>query len=100
MEPHGREGQPCHFFPQKGIERMMNNSRMIRVPSALHERLARLAAEILTAKEQAQGYDDVPLTEQGERGAWVPLHAVIERAINDFEKHRSRSNPKPSQRTR
>ena len=65
---------------------------MIRVPTLLHERLARLASEILMAKEEGRGYDDVPLAEQGEKGTWVPLHAVIARALDEFEGHRKRSN--------
>lgn len=71
-------------------------SVMIRVPSELHARLARLAAEILAAKEEARGYDDIPLAEQGERGIWVPIYAVIERALDEFENHRMRSNPRPT----
>ncbi len=50
---------------------MAKDYRMIRVPEELHARLDRLAKEILTAKELGQGYDDVPLAEQGERGIWV-----------------------------
>lgn len=73
-------------------------SRMIRVPLALHARLIRLRREIGLAKEKAQGYDDVPWVEQGARGVWVPIHAVIERALDDFEKHRARSNPRTTQR--
>ena len=64
---------------------------MVRVPASLHQRLARLAAEILQAKETGQGYDDVPLSEQGERGVFVPLHGVIARALDEFEGHRARS---------
>ena len=67
---------------------------MIRVPLALHKRLARIAREILAAKERGQGYDDVPFTEQGFRGVWVSPAAIISRALDEFEKHRQRSNPK------
>jgi len=66
----------------------------IRVPASVYERLKRLAHEILEAKETAAGYDDVPLTEQGNRGTWVPLYGVITRALDEFENHRKRSNPK------
>ena len=81
---------------------MQNHRRtvMIRIPHALHERISRLAKEILAAKERGQGYDDIPIIEQGKKGVWVPHYAVIERALNDFEAHRARSNPKPSQRTK
>lgn len=65
--------------------------RMIRVPDHLHARLTRLADEILVAKERGQGYNDVPLAEQGERGVWVPLHGIITRALDEFESHRIRS---------
>jgi hypothetical protein len=73
---------------------MAQQYRTIRLPLALHARLARIEREIRTAKEKAQGYDDVPFTEQGARGVWVPLYAVIERALDEFEKHKQRSNPK------
>lgn len=82
---------------------MSQTYKMIRVSAALHDRLARLAAEILAAKERAQGYDDVPWVEQGKKGIWVSPAAVIERALNEFDSHRARSNPKdgePSQRTK
>jgi len=71
---------------------MKQEYRMLRVPEKLYERVTRLAEEIRTVKELAQGYDDVPLTEQGERGTWVPLYAVINRALDEFEQHRIRSN--------
>jgi len=71
---------------------MKQEYRMLRVPEKLYERLTRLAEEIRTVKELAQGYDDVPLTEQGERGTWVPMYAVITRALDEFEQHRQRSN--------
>ena len=42
--------------------------------------------------------DDVPLTEQGQRGIWVPLAAVIARALDEFENHRKRlSRPRAIQ---
>ncbi len=66
-------------------------STSIRVPVALRDRLVRLADDILAAKESAHGYDDVPLTEQGQRGIWVPLAAVIARALDEFESHRKRA---------
>jgi hypothetical protein len=52
------------------MEAMVKQYGMIRVPASLHDRLARLAEEILAAKEKSLGYDDVPLAEQGagERG--------------------------------
>ena len=64
---------------------------MVRVPVPLHQRLTRLATEILQAKEAAQGYEDVPLSEQGERGVFVPLYGVISRALDELEGHRARS---------
>jgi hypothetical protein len=71
----------------------MKQYHMIRVPEHLHRRLARIAAEILAAKEEARGFNDVPLVEQGERGVWVSHAAVISRALDEFEGHRLRSNP-------
>ena len=67
---------------------------MIRIPEELHRRLDRIADEILASKERAQDYNDVPLVEQGERGTWVSHAAVISRALDEFEKHRMRSNPR------
>jgi hypothetical protein len=66
--------------------------RMIRVPASLHARLARLASEMLMAKAEGRGYDDVPFAEQGKTGTWIPLYAVIDRALDEFEGHRKRSN--------
>ncbi len=71
----------------------MNNSRMIRVPEQLHRRLCRLRAEILVAKEKAQGYRTVPLVEQGEK-VWVSHASIISLALDQFENHRARSNPR------
>ena len=106
---------PCHFgfspvslagpwscrdteLPSSKKKAAAQQSRMIRVPLALHKRLARIAREFLTAKERGQGFDDVALAEQGQKGVWVPLHAVIERALDEFESHRMRSNPRSTQR--
>ncbi len=73
---------------------------MIRVPKELHTRLTRLAREVLTAKELGQGYDDVPLAEQGEKGTWVPHWAIISRALDELEDHRKRSNAPRVRETR
>ena len=83
-----------HFYRKEkpmSTNKMPKRYCMLRVPVALHQRLTHLAKEILLAKESARGYDDVPLAEQGERGVFVPLHAVIARALNEFEGHRARS---------
>ncbi len=64
---------------------------MIRVPVLVHQRLVRISKEMLCAKEAARGYDDVPLTEQGDK-IFVPLHAVITRLANECEGHKRRSN--------
>lgn len=74
-------------------------STSIRVPVALRDRLVRLGDDIRAAKETASGYDDVEFTEQGERGIWVPLHAVIARALDEFESHRKRSNAPRTKQT-
>ncbi len=90
----GRRSRPS----SKGKAATAQKDHMIRIPDTLYKRLVRLRAEILAAKENAQGYDDVPLVEQGARGVWVPFHAVIERALDEFESHRTRSNPRTTQR--
>jgi hypothetical protein len=73
---------------------------MVRVPISLYVRLAQLAKEIGAAKEAARGYDDVPFAEQGARGTWVPLHALISRALDEFENKRTRSRGKRTKRTK
>jgi hypothetical protein len=70
---------------------MAKQSRTIRISEQTHQRLRRSAADILAAKERGQGYDDVPLVEQGK--IWVSDDAVISRCLDEFEKHRKRSNP-------
>jgi len=68
------------------------NRVMVSIPVALKARLDRLAAEMLDSYERGNGYSNMPLTEQGARGTWIPLHAVITRALDELESHRSRSN--------
>ena len=65
---------------------------MVSIPVALKQRLDRLAAEILDSYERGNGFSNIELTEQGARGTWVPYHAVITRALDELERHRSRSN--------
>lgn len=69
-----------------------SNRVMVAVPVALKQRLDRLALEMLASYERGNGYSDMPLTEQGSRGMWIPLHAVISRALDELEGHRTRSN--------
>ena len=88
-----RTANPLRSASKKAVRRKAKakRSHLVRVPFALYEQLVRLAEEIGLAKEMGRGYADVPFTEQGARGTWVPLAAVIARALNDFEKHRERS---------
>ena len=83
---------PLAQAPRKG--KAAQKDRTIRVPLALHQRLTRIGAEILAAKEKGQGYDDVPFTEQGARGVWVSHAAVIARALDELENKKARSNPR------
>jgi hypothetical protein len=76
---------------------MAKQYHMIRVPDQVYRQLVRVAAEILTSKELGRGFNKVPLCEQGE--IHVPLYAVIELALDAFEDHRKRSNPKSSRKT-
>ena len=66
------------------------NHKMIRVPVAVAERLERLAAELLESYEQGRT-DKVEICEQGTKGTWVPLHAVITKALDELEDHKARS---------
>ena len=69
------------------------NHRLIRVPASVYDRLAVIAREIDSARlANGRAYANVPQTEQGTRGEWTPLHAVITRALDEFQAHRNRSN--------
>ena len=71
------------------------NHKMIRVPNDVYDRLLRLAADIDRQRERSgRAYFNVPQTEQGDRRAWTPIHAVISRALDEFEGHRRRGNRK------
>jgi hypothetical protein len=57
----------------------------LRIPKALHERLMKVAADMLLAHQEGR----VPLpSEHVER---VPLYAVIERALDEREGHQERA---------
>ena len=72
-----------------------DNHKMVRLPTAVYDRLLRLAADIDRQRERSgRAYANVPQTEQGDRGAWTPIHAVISRALDEFEGHRRRGNRK------
>ena len=77
-----------------------SNRVMVSVPLALKQRLDRLAAEMLDSYERGNGYSNMELTEQGSRGTWIPLHAVISRALDELEGHRTRSNKRKTRSTR
>lgn len=66
------------------------NHKMIRVPAEVAERLERLAKELLVSYEEGRT-QNIELTEQGSRGTWVPLHAVITKALDELEDHKARS---------
>lgn len=68
------------------------NRVMIAVSIRTHERLVRLQQEMLASYEKGNGFSNMPLTEQGERGVWIAFGAVIDRALDEFESHRKRSN--------
>ncbi len=57
-------------------------------PDTVYDRLLRLAADIDRQRERSgRAYANVPQTEQGDQGAWTPIHAVISRALDEFEGH-------------
>lgn len=68
------------------------NRVMVSIPRSLKARLDRLSIEMLAGYEQGKGYSDIQLSEQGTKGTWVPLHAVISKALDELESHRERSN--------
>lgn len=70
----------------------MANSVMVRIPKELKARLDRVAGEMLETYESGRGCQDIEIAEQGVRGSWVPLHAVINKALDELEKARSRKS--------
>jgi len=71
------------------------NHKMVRLPTAVYDRLLRLAADIDRQRERSgRAHANVPQTEQGDRGAWTPIHAVISRALDEFEGNRRRGKRK------
>lgn len=66
----------------------------LRVPKALHARLAELAAGMLRAHEEGR----VPLPSEHVDG--VPLYAVIERALDELDGHRTRAREQAKRNTR
>ena len=58
---------------------------LVRVPSALHDRLRSLADQFLQSHEH--GYSALP----EEFCEHVPLHFVIKRGVDEIESHRERS---------
>lgn len=70
------------------------NRVMVSVPKELKERLDRIAKEMTESYEKGRGYQNVPITEQGTRGTWIPLASVIAKALDELEGHRERSNKK------
>lgn len=70
---------------------------MIRVPAAVADRLQRLADELLVSYEEGRT-KNVEICEQGSKGVWVPLHAVITKALDELEDHKSRSKKSSQQK--
>ncbi len=69
------------------------NHKLIRIPTALHDRLVRLQAEIDQARDRnGRAYPNITYAEQGSRGAWIPLHQIITLALDSWQRHRDRSN--------
>jgi hypothetical protein len=66
----------------------------LRVPKALHARLAALAADMLASYEERGG--SLP-SEYCER---VPLHYVIERALDELDGHKTRARQQAKRNAR
>jgi hypothetical protein len=81
------------------LKTMAKQSRTIRISEQTYRRMHRLKAEMLAVIEKGQGYDNVPLVEQGKRGVWVSDDAAINRFMDEFEDHRKRSNPGKNKKT-
>jgi hypothetical protein len=65
----------------------------LRIPKVLHDRLTARAAEILTAYQERGG--NLP-PEYCER---VPLHHVIERALDELDGHHARAKKQQGRNT-
>jgi len=76
------------------------NRVMVSIPRQLKERLDRLAGEINESYELGRGYQDLVIADQGSRGTWIPLHAVISRALDELEGHRERSRKSSNRNTK
>ena len=74
---------------------MAKDWKMIRVPDELHAELNRLRKKFDDA--QARGTMDVP-SEFADRGG-TPHWYVIAKAVEEFEDHAKRSNPRKSAKT-
>lgn len=72
------------------------NHKMVRVPAELVDRLKRVAADLYEDSEK--GEIEIEVTHQGDRGVWVPLHAVITRALDELEANRQRRRKRKTTR--
>lgn len=77
-----------------------NNHAMVRVPKELKERLERIQAEMMETYESGRGLQDIELADQGSRGCWIPLHAVIAKALDEYEDHKARSKKSSQKKTK
>jgi hypothetical protein len=67
--------------------------RQVGIPQKVMARIEALGDQMITAYEKGQGYENVPKTESS-GGMSIPHWAVIERALDELEGHRARSNRK------
>jgi hypothetical protein len=71
------------------------NHKLIRIPTALYDRLMKLQEEIDQARDRnGRAYSDIEYAEQGSRGTWIPLHEIITLGLDSWQNHRDRSNRK------
>jgi len=70
--------------------KVKKNSTMIRVPVELKEELEAMAAMMMESYEEGR-MSDLEFVEQGNRGAWVPLHEVIRKTVKEYKGHQERS---------
>lgn len=74
------------------------NSVMVRIPKDLKARLDRMTQELNASYEQGRTKRELSLTEQGTKGAWVPIHELIRVALDEYESKKQRSN-RPRKKT-
>ena len=90
--------QPSPSQKDKAMASNSKNSVMVRIPKHLKARLDELIKQVNETYESGRGCQDMPLTDQGAKGSWIPLWAVIEKGLDMIEDHKARSKKSAAKR--